>query len=300
MGVLFAVLIVRQTVRSARVYGWPSAPCTILSSGGRLDSAVPDTQPPYTFHALYRYLWQGREYSSDAFSEPRSRFTSWSDVRRLEKRFPPGSSATCHIDPQDPSYALLVRPSFWLALFLPIPLLFVAIGGGSLYFLWFRPNAQPVPRKKGTGRSLLLLFVALTLAGPALFFAVFAEPLRLMIASRSWPESECRVLFSRVGVHEDDESTGYSVDVLYSWQSAGREYRGSRYRFFDGSSSGRKSKQQRVDGFAPGSAVPCYVKPDDPEEAVLNREFSPFALSALIPVGLLVTGIFGLGRCVRR
>jgi Protein of unknown function (DUF3592) len=144
------------------------------------------------------------------------------------------------------------------------------------------------------------LFVVLTLAGPALFFAMSAEPLRLMIASQSWPESDCRVLFSRVGVHEDDESTGYSVDVLYSWQSAGREYRGSRYRFFDGSSSGRRSKQQRVDGLAPGSNVSCYVNPRDLEEAVLNRELSPFAATVLIPVGLFVAGIFGLRRCAQQ
>jgi len=235
MGLLFTVFIARQTLQSALVYTWPSTTCTILSSTGRLDSTAGDNKPPYAFDISYRYTWRGSDYTSSRLSRAGAAFSSWSKVRNLAVRFPPGASASCYLNPSDPSDALLIRPSLWLAFFVPLPLVFVAIGGGGLYFLWFRAkDAAPSPsisqRARGKGKrwGLPLLFTVLTLAGAG-FCSYFVDPVRLLVESRSWPESQCDVLFGRVGVHDGDDSTTYSVDVLYSWRLSGREYRSSRY-----------------------------------------------------------------------
>jgi hypothetical protein len=300
-GLIFGGLTARQTLRSALVYTWPSAPCMVIASSGRLDPGVHDNKDPYAFDVSYRYEWQGRAYTSNVLSRSSPRFANWSKVRALERRLPPGSSATCYINPDDPADAVLLRPALWIALFIPFSLVFVLLGGGGIYGL-LRRKRDPAPiseraRRRGK-RGLPLLFAVLMFGGAALFFGFCLEPLRLSIASQSWPQSQCRVLFSRVGVHDGDDGTTYSVDVLYGWQSAGREYRSSRHRFFDFSSSGSGARQA-VNGLRPGSWVACYIDPGDPEEAVLHREFTPFALISLIPIGMFLAGAVGMRRVVR-
>lgn len=300
MGLLFTVFIARETLQSARVYTWPSTTCTILSSAGRLDAAVADTKPPYAFDVAYRYTWQGRDYTSSRLSRTAPNFTSWSKVRRLEDRFPPGAPTSCYLNPSEPSDAVLIRPSLWLALFVPLPLVFVAIGGGGLYVLWFRASDQPASlsiseraRRKGKSWGLPLLFAILTIAGAAFSF-YFYDPVRVLISARSWAESQCQVQFSRVGVHDGDDSTTYSIDVLYSWRVSGREYRSSRYGLFAMSSSGRSAKQRRVEQLPAGASVPCYINPRDPEDAILNRDFTPLLFIGLVPLGVFAAGVLGL------
>jgi hypothetical protein len=300
-GLIFGGLTARQTLRSALVYTWPSATCTVLTSSGRLESDARDNQDPFAFDVSYTYQWQGHAYTSNVLSRSSPRFANWSKVRALEKRFPPGSSANCYIDPDDPSDGVLLRPSLWIALFIPFSLVFVLLGGGGVYGLFQRkrgpePISQRARRKGKLGQPLL--FAVLLFGGAALFLGFCLEPMRLLIASQSWPQSQCRVLFSRVGVHDGDDGTTYSVDVLYAWDSAGREYRSSRYRFFDFSASGGGAREA-IAGLRPGSWVACYIDPGDPEEAVLHPEFTPFALISLVPVGMFVAGAICMRRVLR-
>jgi hypothetical protein len=300
-GVLFTALVLRELPQQGLTYTWPTAQCAVEFSRGVLDAGVRDSEPPYRFDITYRYQWDGREYKGSAISGSGSHFRKWSAVRELEKRYPAGSTATCYVNRDEPSQALLERPKLWLALILPLPLIFVLIGGGGIYFVWFPPKdmadstlISDRARRKGRQWGLTVLFAIFTLAGAGVFIPGFVQPLRMLVSARGWPQSDCTVLFSRVGEHEGEDSTTYSVDVLYSWQSGGREFRSSRYRLFDFSSSGYSAKQDIVARLKPGSSVPCYVNPADPEEAILNRDFSPLFFLGLIPLGFFLAGAAGL------
>jgi hypothetical protein len=93
-----------------------------------------------------------------------------------------------------------------------------------------------------------------------------------------------------VGSHEGDDSTTYSVDVLYEYEYGGRTYRSRRYEFLGGSSSGYEGKAAIVARYPPGSRTVCRVNPGDPTEAVLHRGFTKTYLVALVPLLFMAVG----------
>ena len=80
----------------------------------------------------------------------------------------------------------------------------------------------------------------------------------------------------------------YRIDISYKYEVDGREFQSYRYSFWAGSSSGRKDKQAVVDRFPPGTRAFCYVNPDDPTQAVIDR-----GLSIEVWMCLLIGGLFG-------
>ena len=62
--------------------------------------------------------------------------------------------------------------------------------------------------------------------------------------------------------HEGDDSTTYSVDIVYRYEVGGRTYRGNRYDFLGGSSSGYEAKQRVVDAHPVGATVTCELTAD--------------------------------------
>ena len=137
--------------------------------------------------------------------------------------------------------------------------------------------------------------------GPAVFLVVglgfslfFAFPAVKVIKARSWDPVECEILASSVATHTGDDGSTYSVEVTYRYQVEGLEYTGNRYRFLGGSSSGREGKQEVVDSLPPGTTTTCWVDPESPDEAVLDRNLSweyAFALLPLVFVGLGALGL---------
>jgi hypothetical protein len=74
----------------------------------------------------------------------------------------------------------------------------------------------------------------------------------------------------------------------------GKPYSSERYSFDFGSTSGRKGKQRVVDQYPRGAQRTCYVNPDDPSEAVINRDFVPTMLFGLFPLIFVAVGGIGL------
>src|SRR5690606_7770662 len=78
----------------------------------------------------------------------------------------------------------------------------------------------------------------------------------------------------------------------------GVEHHSDRYHFMSGSSSGRSGTQAVVDRYPPGSEAVCYVDPNDPTQAAIERGYTADLLYGLIPlvfaslrVGLFVAGL---------
>ncbi|ADE53969.1 DUF3592 domain-containing protein [Coraliomargarita akajimensis] len=119
------------------------------------------------------------------------------------------------------------------------------------------------------------------------------QPLLLSLDSKDWPQVECRVVSSDVGKHRSDDGYTYSIDITFSYQYEGQSYTGGSYNFNKTNSSGRDGKAKVVRQFPKGSTHDCWVNPEDPTVAVLNRSI-PSIVFIMIPF----TSIFmcvGLG-----
>jgi hypothetical protein len=83
----------------------------------------------------------------------------------------------------------------------------------------------------------------------------------------------------------------------------GKKYRSNRYDFMTGSSSGYQGKKELVDKYLKLKHTVCYVNPESPGDAVLNRDLTwryGIGLFALIfvAVGLavMIDAVFGMKR----
>jgi hypothetical protein len=128
------------------------------------------------------------------------------------------------------------------------------------------------------------------LVGLAAFYFVTVRPAMQALAARSWVETTCTVLSSQVGEH----GSTYSVDVVYTYSFDGQAFQSNRYGFLGGSSSGRTGKEEIVARYPTGARVSCWVDPNHPEQAVLNREPSAEWLFGLIPLVFLILGDGGM------
>jgi hypothetical protein len=156
----------------------------------------------------------------------------------------------------------------------------------------------PLSQRRGAaparGGCLVFFFLLFALAGAAGSYFVLWRPLSRLLASRSWTETQCDVLSSRVEEVSSSDGSTYRVDIRYTWSAGGSQHVGGRYDFMGGSSSGTAGKQKIVDRYPPGSRVTCWVDPDDPNEAVLSRGLSPVYLIGLLPLLFLGIGLGGM------
>lgn len=145
-------------------------------------------------------------------------------------------------------------------------------------------------RRVGGGLFLVLF------GGIFLYF--LAPEIVANVAAAGWNTTSCSILSSRVATeesqHAGERETLYRVDVRYSYEVAGHRYESTRYRFIDPFTNGRGSAETAVARNAPGSVVPCYVDPDAPRNAVLDRRLSPFMLIVLLPAAITGLGLWTL------
>jgi Protein of unknown function (DUF3592) len=155
----------------------------------------------------------------------------------------------------------------------------------------------PLSQRSGAAPAkgcLIFFFLIFFLVGAAGSYFALWKPLSGLLASRSWTETQCDVLSSRVEEVSGSDGSTYRVDVRYTWTAGGSTRAGGRYDFMGGSSSGREGKQRIVDRYPPGARVACWVDPDDPNEAVLSRGLSPIYLIGLFPLVFLGVGLGGM------
>jgi hypothetical protein len=293
-GLFFLVMVIREVAASAATYTWPAFRCRVVASEVR---ELADPQFPW--QAYLRYSWDSGE------SERSSRsLASYSEALRAARRWPAGSSATCYADPRDPSGALLERKSLALALFVPLPLVFVLVGAVGLYSVVLRrqPGAGRAPRAVNPAAGHRIAAVLLIMGG-AVGVAVFVLlPMHRVLAARGWRARECRILRSGVQPHEgegDESGTSWSAAVLYAYTVDGVEHRSDTYGFLTVPGT-RSSVARAAERYPRGTAATCYVNPANPDDAVLHRGPPLACLIGLAPFGLLLAAGVAVWRRARR
>ncbi len=308
LGSLFELFIIREFWRTLGQRAWKRTPCTISSSAVQERTAG---DAPFAWAVSYRYTHNGQSHTGSSYRRNEEASGSYSDMQRLARKYPAGRETFCYVNPGNPGETVLKRDSLALGLVIPLPLIFVAIGAGGAVLIWCKPAAEAETSiaagalrksRKGKGKSKYVapvLFVIFTLVGGGLLYPLGIKPIARTIAAESWVATPCQVLRAEVRSHDSDDGTTYSVYILYQYEFQGQRYKSDRYEFLGGSSSGYEGKARVVEQYRTAAGPICYVNPDDPFDAVLQRGFRAKLLLALLPLVFLLLGVGGLVGALR-
>jgi hypothetical protein len=295
VGLLFLVLLGRAVWRGAETWSWAERRCEIASS----TVVRADGEDPYHPVVVFRLVDGLEPQASQAIRRDPPHYGTYDAAAAHAARYPAGAHTACWASPA--GELVLERSSLWIALFLLLPLVFVAVGTVGIARAWRSPRSdpqgRPLPERLGDARSLspglaLVLFGAVfALVGGLLFWFLALAPFARVYEARSWERRTCTVEQSAVVSHDGDEGTTYSVDMLYRWERGRGVERSSRYSFFGGSSSGYAAKAEVVRAHPPGADVTCWVDPVRRDEAVLVPGLTGMTFLALLPLVFLLAGV---------
>ncbi len=302
IGLLGTFAVASDWIRGLDTWFWEETVCTIESSEAVRRPQYGDTE----LQVSYRYDHRAQPYLGNAYRHGYAGSETVSEAQVLAGRYRAGDKVTCWVDPEEPGRSYLRRSNLWEGFWILVPLVFLAVGAGALWLLHGPPSRTdgeetagdgPLPKKARSG-----LAVAAIIFFPGIFFLVgagflipfFIWPALQVVEARSWLEVPCEILSSGVRSHPGDDSTTYSVDALYRYEIDGRSYQSNRYGFMGGSSSGYERKARIVAGLEEGTTTLCYVDPNDPFNAVIERGFTADYLFGVIPLLFTLIGAGGL------
>jgi ribosomal protein L7/L12 len=149
--------------------------------------------------------------------------------------------------------------------------------------------------KRYVGGSLLLLVFGLPFLGGGLFACYrLAGLLGLAWEARGWVATTAQLEKLELETRNDGEGTSYELHCRYAYTFGDAEYAGTRVGLEDGAGDEAKRHYAQLQGpFAAGQPVTCYVKPNDPREALLFREIVWTSVALLIPFAVCFTLIGG-------
>lgn len=319
IGLLGTVAVAIDWLQGVETYTWEAGTCTIESS----DVVQHEGESAYVIEFAYRYARRGEEHRSRDFQHGYTGSEDLGETERLADRYAVGEEVECWIDPDAPENAYLRRANLWSGLWIFVPLLFLAVGAGALWLLhgFGKDNGAPngsdgreplapiriPPGARGPATTaekepspfktvglLVGFFGIFFLVGAGLFFPFFLLPALRVVEAQSWREVPCIIVSSDVRSHSSDDGVTYSIDVVYRYEVDGREHRSNRYQFMGGSTSGYDGKAEVVAGIPAGAETTCYVDPDDPFEAVIERGFTTDYLFGLLPLAFAAIGLGGM------
>ena len=129
IGALFVWVMAASAIRAKETRSWPQVPATILVSEIEERQHDPTSPIEYRHHIVFGYEWESQRFSSDQAS---LRGNPWSSKRDVvlerARRYLPGDVVVCHINPADPTFAILEPDSMAPLYSIWFPGLFV-LGG---------------------------------------------------------------------------------------------------------------------------------------------------------------------------
>ncbi|OGV59747.1 MAG: hypothetical protein A2X45_16585 [Lentisphaerae bacterium GWF2_50_93] len=131
LGVFYAIGIVpaRKMLEAEK---WNKIPCRIIS--GDVASHSDSDGTTYSINILYAYEINGTPYKSNRYSFMGGSSSGYDGKKKIVDSYPAGSSATCYVNPEDPSDTVLKRGFSAEMLFGLLPLIFAVVGAGGLYY----------------------------------------------------------------------------------------------------------------------------------------------------------------------
>ena len=154
------------------------------------------------------------------------------------------------------------------------------------------------PKNKRAKQIFTLIFCLIFGAGGfAGLWMTILGPAIAAYNTQDWIEATCLVVSSEVEIGTGSEGeTTYTPVIRYTYQAGGRSYESTRYDLSPFSARGSNASAAIVARFPPNTRVPCFIDPDEPENALLDRSFFDFTSGigafllvafAIIPVGVI-------------
>jgi len=280
---------------------WPEVDCQVTSFT-IADNRSAD--PPFQPKATYTYQWEGQNYTSNTVWANQEGEDNYEDLAELIEQHHKGEITHCYVNSKSPDEsALFVGGSdIWGGVaFTLMGGLFVAIGIGLIFIgrRQKKKESSALSSKKTKNDDappafLIPFFSVFGLAGFGLLFFLVIPKWMTYNDAQSWQETPAKVIWSAVRSHDSDDGTTYSVDIFYRYKFGDREYKSNTIDLISSSSSGRSSKQEKVKAHPPGKEIVCYVNPEKPWQALLERDPGWGALFALFPLPFIAIGVVGL------
>ena len=133
-----------------------------------------------------------------------------------------------------------------------------------------------------------IMFLA---AGLGMAYMITFQPLWGMVRSRDWVQTPCRILSSELK-HNDGSS---QLAVVFAYSVANQEHHSERYCFSQMSSNTADGWKRRVIVDHPaGKQTICFVNPNDPTDAVIERGWVPDMWWGLFPIPFVLIGFLAL------
>lgn len=295
---IFVVVGLMGTLNEGKLQAWDEVPCMIEKF--EITASKKD-DPPFRPDVLFYYELGGRKHEGTKLWREKEGVDEYEDLGELREALWSNLEATCRVNPDDSSEAVLIidQNSIWGGL------AFAAFGGGFVLVgvglivssIKGKKAAKAKSAEKEDGFGGLLgcgFFGIFAVAGLGIFFGFVVPSAVTYFNMKSWVETPAEVIWSRVQSHSSDDGTTYSVDIFYKYRFDGREFRSNRWGVAGGSSSGRSGKEEVVKGHPRGKQIICYVDPDEPWRAVVTRDLGWSALFALFPLPFMAVGLGGL------
>ena len=152
--------------------------------------------------------------------------------------------------------------------------------------------------KKNLGAGCVSLF-ALAFAGPGIFLILWTiQTLWYWNAIQSWVETPCDILEAELKESTDGDGTTYQAYARYQYQWAGQKYISEQVSIHSGQDNLGDYQRNKADELIRwqqhNEPFRCFVNPDNPNQAILYRDFRFEVFLLKTAIGLLFSGV-GIG-----
>ncbi|MBT8036656.1 MAG: DUF3592 domain-containing protein [Verrucomicrobiae bacterium] len=303
---LFLVIGLKLAYDAVHRSAWDEVDCTVSHLEIKADR---NASPPFQPAVSYSYRWQGATHTGNRVWASKKGEDDYEDLGELIAQHQHGKLTRCHVNPDDPSESVLITGTgdIWGGLaFALFGAGFVAIGIGLIIVSRKQKNkersALSSKKKNGDAPKAILIpfFSVFAIVGLGVFAGVIVPQWMKYTDAKSWKATPAKVIWSRVESHSSDDGTTYSVDIFYQYQFQGKPYKSNTTGLMSGSSSGRAGKQKKVDQHPAGKSITCYVNPDRPWQAIIDRDLGWWVLFALFPLPFIAVGVGGLWHTLRK
>jgi len=131
---------------------WEAVPCEIVES--HVASHRGDDSTTYSVEVTYRYDAGGWEHTGNRYRFLGGSSSGYEGKQRVVDSLPPGTRTTCWVDPDNPDESVLDRGLHAEYLFALLPLIFVAVGAGGIFFSLAKARSMRGVKDTGAARWL--------------------------------------------------------------------------------------------------------------------------------------------------
>lgn len=128
------------------------------------------------------------------------------------------------------------------------------------------------------------------LVGSTFLWFIALSPLIKSQTSDHWQETPCKIIASKVKVDHDDDGPSYRPKVEFEFNVDGQQFVSDTYDFTELNRT-RSRCQEIVAKHPAGMKASCFVNPDDPQEAVIVRDYDFSWFGLLFPLIFALVGL---------